>query len=72
GKTSPRVSHAVNAAASFPVGPIHRILKVSHRSKRIGGGALVYVAAVPEYLAADTVAQAKNAPKSYAPSSIGA
>ena len=38
----------------FPVGRIHRLLKRGNYAERIGAGAPVYLAAVLEYLAAET------------------
>ena len=50
GKTMSRSSRA---GLQFPVGRVARFLRQGQYSKRVGGGAPVYLAAVMEYLAAE-------------------
>jgi len=49
------------AGLQFPVGRIHRHLKLGRYGQRIGGGAPVYLAAVLEYVAAEILELAGNA-----------
>ncbi len=49
------------AGLQFPVGRIGRFLKKGRFAKRVGGGAPVYLAAVLEYLVAETLELAGNA-----------
>jgi histone H2A len=46
-------SRSSRAGLTFPVGRVHRFLKLGRYAKRIGGGAAVYLAAVMEYIAAE-------------------
>ncbi|KAG9157852.1 hypothetical protein Leryth_000032 [Lithospermum erythrorhizon] len=48
------VTRSVKAGLQFPVGRIGRYLKKGRYSERVGTGAPVYLAAVLEYLAAET------------------
>merc|ERR1711924_230502 len=50
------------AGLQFPVGRIHRHLKLGNYGQRVGAGAPVYLAAVLEYLAAEILELAGNAP----------
>ena len=54
-------SRSVKAGLQFPVGRVHRYLKVGKYASRIGAGAPVYLAAVLEYLAAEILELAGNA-----------
>ena len=51
------------AGLQFPVGRVNRFLKRGQYSKRVGGGAPVYLAAVLEYLSAEVLELAGNAAK---------
>ena len=48
-------SRAAKAGLQFPVSKINRHLRESGRSKRVGAGAPVYMAAVLEYAAAEVL-----------------
>ncbi|KAJ1640191.1 histone-fold-containing protein [Pavlovales sp. CCMP2436] len=54
-------SRSAKAGLQFPVGRVHRHLKLGRYSERIGAGAPVYMAAVLEYLAAEVLELAGNA-----------
>ena len=54
-------SRSAKAGLQFPVGRVHRHLKLGKYSSRIGAGAPVYLAAVLEYLAAEVLELAGNA-----------
>eukprot|EP01070_Trichotokara_eunicae_P008075 Trichotokara_eunicae@DN5632_c0_g1_i1.p1 len=58
-------SKSQKAGIQFPVGRIGRYLKAGRYSKRIGGGAPVYLAAVLEYLCAEVLELAGNAAQEY-------
>ncbi|KAJ7300746.1 histone H2A [Mycena albidolilacea] len=47
-------SRSSKAGLQFPVGRIHRLLKKGNYAQRVGAGAPVYLAAVLEYLAAES------------------
>ena len=58
------VSRSSKAGLQFPVGRIHRYLKLrSVSSGRVGGTAAVYGAAILEYLTAEVLELAGNASK---------
>lgn len=50
-------SRSAKAGLQFPVGRVHRHLKIGRYAQRIGAGAPVYMAAVLEYLAAEVRAR---------------
>ena len=54
-------SRSAKAGLQFPVGRVNRFLKDGRYSKRVGGGAPVYLAAVLEYLCAEILELAGNA-----------
>uniref|UniRef100_UPI00358E7C10 histone H2A.J-like n=1 Tax=Myxine glutinosa TaxID=7769 RepID=UPI00358E7C10 len=54
-------SRSSRAGLQFPVGRVHRHLRKGNYAKRIGAGASVYLAAVLEYLCAETLELAGNA-----------
>ena len=54
-------TRTAKAGLQFPVGRVHRHLKLGRYSKRIGGGAPVYLAAVMEYMCAEVLELAGNA-----------
>ena len=56
----PKKSKA-KAGLQFPVGRVHRHMKLGKYSSRIGAGAPVYLAAVLEYMAAEVLELAGNA-----------
>jgi histone H2A len=58
------VSRSIKAGLQFPVGRIHRHLKLRvHGSSRVGATSAVYVAAILEYLCAEVLELAGNASK---------
>merc|ERR1712177_134014 len=60
GKTQ---SRSARAGLQFPVGRLARYLKQGGYSKRVGGAAPVYMAAVLEYIVAEVLELAGNAAK---------
>jgi histone H2A len=54
-------SRSARAGLQFPVGRVHRQLRVGRYAARVGAGAPVYLAAVMEYLAAEILELAGNA-----------
>ena len=56
-----RSSRSAKAGLTFPVGRLGTMMKKGRFSKRIGGGAPVYMAAVLEYLVAELLELAGNA-----------
>ncbi len=61
GKSVKSQTRSARAGLQFPVGRISRFLRKGQYSKRVGGGAPVYLAAVMEYLAAEILELAGNA-----------
>ena len=61
GSKKKSTSRSAKAGLQFPVGRVHRHLKIGRYSERIGAGAPVYMAAVLEYLAAEVLELAGNA-----------
>uniref|UniRef100_UPI00358FAD27 histone H2A-like n=1 Tax=Myxine glutinosa TaxID=7769 RepID=UPI00358FAD27 len=62
GKTRAKAkSRSSRAGLQFPVGRVHRHLRKGNYAERIGAGAPVYLAAVLEYLCAETLELAGNA-----------
>ncbi len=56
-------SRSARAGLQFPVGRLARYLKKGGYSKRVGGAAPVYMAAVLEYIVAEVLELAGNAAK---------
>ncbi len=56
-------SRSAKAGLQFPVGRLARYLKKGGYSKRVGGAAPVYMAAVLEYIVAEVLELAGNAAK---------
>ncbi|CAB3402353.1 unnamed protein product [Caenorhabditis bovis] len=54
-------SRSSRAGLQFPVGRLHRLLRKGNYAQRVGAGAPVYLAAVPEYLAAEVLELVGNA-----------
>ena len=54
-------SRSSRAGLQFPVGRVHRLLRIGKYSERIGSGAPVYLTAVMEYLVAEILELAGNA-----------
>ena len=64
GKTGGKqMSRSQRAGLQFPVGRMARYMRKGGYSKRIGGGAPVYMAAIIEYLVAELLELAGNAAK---------
>ena len=63
GKGGKSVSRSSRAGLQFPVGRLARYLRLGGYSKRIGGAAPVYMAAVLEYIVAEVLELAGNAAK---------
>ena len=62
-KKGKSTSRSAKAGLQFPVGRVARYLKKGGYSKRVGGGAPVYMAAVLEYLCAELLELSGNAAK---------
>jgi histone H2A len=60
-KTGKSTSRSAKAGLQFPVGRVHRHLRVGRYAARVGAGAPVYLAAVLEYLSAEILELAGNA-----------
>ena len=54
-------SRSTRAGLTFPVGRIHRLMRIGNYAERVGSGAPVYLAAVLEYLCAEILELAGNA-----------
>ena len=60
---SGQTSRSAKAGLQFPVGRLARYLKQGNYTKRVGGAAPVYMAAVLEYIVAEVLELAGNAAK---------
>merc|ERR1712070_1314814 len=60
-KTGKSTSRTAKAGLQFPVGRVHRHLRVGRYAPRIGAGTPVYLAAVLEYLLTEVLELAGNA-----------
>ena len=58
-----QMSRSQRAGLQFPVGRMARYMRKGGYSKRVGGGAPVYMAAIVEYLVAELLELAGNAAK---------
>ena len=63
GKKTQNTTRSARAGLQFPVGRVARYLRQGGYSRRVGGGAPVYLAAVLEYLTAELLELAGNAAK---------
>ena len=63
-------SKSAKAGIQFPVGKVGRLLKKGGYAKRVGAGAPVYLAAVLEYIVAETIELAGNACREHKKSRI--
>merc|ERR1712080_499830 len=64
GKSKPSYqSRSSRAGLQFPVGRVSRFLRKGRYAQRVGAGAPVYLAAVLEFLAAEVLELAGNAPR---------
>ena len=61
GSKKKATSRSAKAGLQFPVGRVHRHIKLGRYATRIGAGAPVYLAAVLEYMAAEVLELAGNA-----------
>jgi len=61
GSKKKATSRSAKAGLQFPVGRVHRHMKIGRYASRIGAGAPVYLAAVLEYMAAEVLELAGNA-----------
>ena len=69
-KTGSGKTKSAKAGLQFPVGRIGRLLKKGGFAKRVGAGAPVYLAAVLEYLVAESLELAGNAARDHKKSRI--
>ncbi|NXU04927.1 H2AX protein, partial [Buphagus erythrorhynchus] len=53
-------SRSARAGLTFPVGRVHRLVRRGHYGERVGSTAMVYLAAVLEYLTAEVLELAGN------------
>ncbi|KAL2295700.1 hypothetical protein Nmel_017219 [Mimus melanotis] len=58
-------SRSARAGLAFPVGRVHRLLRRGHYGERVGSTAMVYLAAVLEYLTAEVLELAGNVARHY-------
>ena len=61
GSKKKATSRSAKAGLQFPVGRVHRHIRLGRYASRIGAGAPVYLAAVLEYMAAEVLELAGNA-----------
>ncbi|NWT38770.1 H2A1 protein, partial [Chroicocephalus maculipennis] len=57
----PKRTKSARAGLQFPVGRVHRLLRMGNYADRISPGAAIYLAAVLEYLSAEILELAGNA-----------
>ena len=69
-KASGGKTKSAKAGLQFPVGRVGRLLKKGGFAKRVGAGAPVYLAAVLEYLVAESLELAGNAARDHKKSRI--
>ena len=70
-KAKPTQTRSSKAALQFPVGRVHRLLKLGKHARRIGSTAPVYLAAVLEYVTSEVLDLAGDAAKENNKSRIG-
>ena len=70
GSKKKATSRSAKAGLQFPVGRVHRHIKLGRYASRIGAGAPVYLAAVLEYMAAEVLADSGPSPIGHGPIAI--